>query len=212
MRVRTAVGAIAIAASLTITAACSSDTSSSIETTRAAAAGEEIAEDLKVTSSTAFYGSVVNQLDDWWDGGGIPIKWSVTNTKNVYWDGSSRPDHAPPQGFQGLEQPAFSPPYTARLEVNDNDSPTFTLTPSITVDGKSIELKPTVVKMVGTLLAWWEMDWAQNYCNSKTDSATRRIAIEQFSVWTPRGELKYEYIYPCGAQRFTLTVQNVTGM
>ena len=212
MTVKSAVGAIATVVLIAMTTACTSDTTSGTETTRAAVAEDEFAEDLNVTSSSAFYGSVENLLDDWWGDGGIPIKWSVTNTKNVYWDGSSRPDHAPPQGFQGLVQPAFSPPYVARLEVNDYEIPTFTLTPSITVDGKSIELKPTVVKMGGTILAWWEMDWAQNYCNSKIDSETRRIATEQFSVWTPRGELEYEYIYPCGAQRFTLTVQNVTGM
>jgi hypothetical protein len=81
------------------------------------------------------------------DGTPLPVTWKVSATQNKFWDGSSRPDHAPPQGIQGLVQDSGAPPYRVRLEVADqalfsSDNPNFTLTPTVTLNGKEIALEP----------------------------------------------------------------------
>lgn len=113
------------------------------------------------------------------------------------WDGSSRPDHVPPNGLAGLLQDAPST-YTTRLEVNQSlGAPLarFDLTPVITVDGQAIELFPLQVFNFGPSVTWaiksvGASDF-ENFCTA--DPVSR-----QFFEKTPRGYLEYHYDVRCG--------------
>lgn len=77
------------------------------------------------------------------------IVWSVSDTSNEYWDGSSRPDHAPPQGLQGFTQAARSGGRMFRTELNSwggAQGAHFTLTPSVLLDGQTYPLQPLRVE------------------------------------------------------------------
>lgn len=136
--------------------------------------------------------TVQNQLKDWWGGPGIPVTLRVSDTENDSWDGDSRPDHAPPQGLQGLEQAAMSPPVTSRLEVNTVErplAPRFTLTPVINVDCELIELIPVFLR-IGE---FWEVEIDDRWCSPGAEDAD----VYQYSQKTPRGLLQYEYAVNC---------------
>jgi hypothetical protein len=87
--------------------------------------------------------------------GNSRVTWKVNETVESDWDGVSRPNAAPPHGFQGLLQEPFSGPYNVNLEVNasmfSGDSRSV-LTPVISIDGQAIDLQPFVVKSGGNLV------------------------------------------------------------
>jgi hypothetical protein len=104
-------------------------------------------EDQVVGSSQKTVISVDNQLT-LPDGSPATVTGQVTGTQNRFWDGSSRPDHAPPQGFQGLVQEYGSAPYRARAEVSDNSRTkrsVFYLAPSVTVENQAVALEPLLM-------------------------------------------------------------------
>lgn len=172
-------------------AGCSGGTSESTE--RAAEApSEETAQDLDpaVTSSQKTMISLDNQVT-LPDGSPTTMTWRVTKTENKFWDGASRPDHVPPQGFEGLVQVAGSGPYQARAEVNDTEfsltKPNFTLTPTIDVDGETIALEPLLV-IYG--YNGWEL-----VLENQTVYGCGKSS--QFEAQTPRGQLSYEIAGTC---------------
>ena len=138
--------------------------------------------------------SVENQLKDWWGGNGIPITWKVSETVNSDWDGSSRPDHAPPNGFQGLVQEPFSGVYNVNLEVNaamfSGDS-RFVLTPVVTIDGQAIDLQPIVVNAGGDLVS------AGISCQAPVTGTKYNSASASLSAKTPRELLMYDVVLFC---------------
>lgn len=137
--------------------------------------------------------SVENELKDWWGGQGIPVTWKVSETVKSDWDGNSRPDHAPPNGLQGLVQKPFSGVYNVNLEVNgamfSGDS-RFVLTPVVTIDGQAIDLEPIVVKAGGNLVT------AGISCQAPgigdINSATASLSVK-----TPRELLMYDVLLFC---------------
>lgn len=138
--------------------------------------------------------SVENELKDWWGGNGIPITWKVSETVNSDWDGNSRPDHAPPNGFQGLVQEPFSGAYNVNLEVNaalfSGDS-RFVLTPVVTIDGQAIDLQPIVVKAGGDLVS------AGISCQAPVTGTKYNSATASLSAKTPRELLMYDVVLFC---------------
>jgi hypothetical protein len=137
--------------------------------------------------------SVENQLKDWWGGTGIPITWKVSETVNSDWDGNSRPDHAPPNGFQGLVQEPFSGVYNANLEINFASiagTSRFVLTPVVTIDGQAIDLQPIVVIAGAQLIS------ADASCQApgigQINSATASLSAK-----TPRELLMYDVLLFC---------------
>lgn len=138
--------------------------------------------------------SVENQLKDWWGGTGIPITWKVSETVKSHWDGISRPDHAPPNGFQGLVQEPFSGVYNVNLEVNgalfSGDS-RFVLTPVVTIDGQAIDLQPIVVNAGGDLVT------AGISCQAPVTGSKYNSAMASLSAKTPRELLMYDVLMFC---------------
>ena len=151
--------------------------------------------------------SVDNELKDWWGGTGIPITWKVSATANDEWDGNSRPDHAPPDGLQGLVLEPFSGPYEVPLEVNvkyfkEYMRSYFVLTPVITIDGQAVELEPTEV-YIGREQ---QLDTAGFGCNlnrSWTVSSTASLSKK-----TPRGLLMYDVVMSCGNYGSQILIRN----
>ena len=100
-----------------------------------------------VRGSYTWHFGVENNLDPIGNSSEAPsIVWNVSDTSNEFWDGSSRPDHAPPEGLQGFTQAAHSGGRTFRAELNSSRSAApgahFTLTPSVLVDGVTYPLQP----------------------------------------------------------------------
>ena len=137
--------------------------------------------------------SVENQLKDWWGGPGIPITWKVSEIDDDHWDGNSRPDHAPPDGFQGLVQKPFAGPYVANLETYAMffDSARFVLTPVITIDGQEIELQPIVV-IPQERMSTTGFSCVQRFNGNRTSE------VASLSQKTPRGLLVYDVVLNCG--------------
>jgi hypothetical protein len=128
-----------ILSALTLTA-CASPVADS---TDAASSSREAA---ALSSSAEMYVSVENALSPLGSStSGPDITWKVSNTKNSFWDGSSRPDHNPPQGLQGLTQNAGSGAVKVRTEVNTSpftyEFPNFVLTPVVHIGDESIPLQ-----------------------------------------------------------------------
>jgi len=137
--------------------------------------------------------SVENQLKDWWGGTGIPITWKVSETVNSDWDGNSRPDHAPPNGFQGLVQEPFSGVYNANLEINFVSvagTSRFVLTPVVTIDGQAIDLQPIVVIAGAQLIS------ADASCQAPGIGQIN-AATASLSAKTPRELLMYDVLLFC---------------
>ena len=151
--------------------------------------------------------SLENQLKDWWGGQGIPITWKVSETDNSQWDGNSRPDHAPPDGLQGLVQEPFSGPYKDSLEVNvkyfkEFMRSYFVLTPVITIDGQAIELEPTEV-YIGREQ---KLDTAGYVTRPHCKSGD--LATASLSKKTPRGLLMYDVVMSCDSQSQQILIRN----
>jgi hypothetical protein len=139
IKLRLAPATAVILSALTLTA-CASPVADS---TDAASSSREAA---GLTTSSAMYVSVRNALSPLGDAAqGPEITWKVSSTKNEFWDGSSRPDHNPPQGLQGLTQTAGSGPIKVRTEVNtssfgSDEFANFVLTPVVQIGDESIPL------------------------------------------------------------------------
>ena len=150
--------------------------------------------------------SVENELKDWWGGTGIPITWKVSGTVNKEWDGNSRPDHAPPDGLQGLVLEPFSGPYEVPLEVNiiyfkEYMRSYFVLTPVLTIDGQAIELEPTEV-YIGREQ---RLDTAGFGCDVDTATASSTASL---SKKTPRGLLVYDVVMLCENDGSRILIRN----
>lgn len=179
--------ALVLAAGLVLSA-CSGEATS---TPSASGSSEPINREAALSNTHPF--SVENELKDWWGGQGIPVTWKVSETVKSDWDGNSRPDHAPPNGLQGLVQKPFSGVYNVNLEVNgamfSGDS-RFVLTPVVTIDGQAIDLQPIVVKAGGNLVT------AGISCQAPgigdINSATASLSAK-----TPRELLMYDVLLFC---------------
>ena len=139
IKLRLAPAIAVILSGLTLTACASSGAGS----TDATSSSREAA---ALSSSAEMYVSVENALSPLGDATqGPKITWKVSNTKNSFWDGSSRPDHNPPQGLQGLTQNAGSGAVKVRTEVNTSPFATefanFVLTPVVQIGDESIPLQ-----------------------------------------------------------------------
>ena len=194
---------VLVLSSTAVLGGCSSQGSSDAE--RAAEATTvESPEDQgqAVTSSKKTKISVDNQLVPP-DGTPATVTWQVTETENSYWDGSSRPNHAPPQGFQGLVQESGSGAYQARVEVNDTEfsrkKPNFRLTPSISVNNEVIALEPLV--MVYDYYGWVFL--------LKNRTVYGSLTSPTFTAQTSRGELDYQIIATCPSLEPRFVIKSV---
>lgn len=150
-----------------------------------------------VEGTYATYVSVENRLDARWASDGIPITWRVSDTQNRWWDGRSRPDHAPPEGFQGLVQAADSGAYVARLELSGRGTSTtgFVLTPFATVGGQQFALSPITFRTPTRTTGTWEAQNSDVVCSQQFG----RTGPESVS-WTertPQGLLAYSIELTC---------------
>lgn len=189
-----------VALVLTAGLALSACTGEATSTSSASASSETVSREASTMTRTI---SVENQLKDWWGGTGIPITWKVSETVNEEWDGNSRPDHAPPDGLQGLVLEPFSGPYKVPLEVNVRYFKKymrsyFVLAPVITIDGQAIELEPTEVHIGREQ----RLDTAGFGCRVGTTSTT------SLSKKTPRGLLVYDVVMSCDSQSQQILIRS----
>lgn len=150
-----------------------------------------------VEGTYATYVSVENRLDAPWASDGIPIFWRVTDTENRWWDGRSRPDHAPPEGFQGLVQAAGSGAYVARLELSGRGltETGFVLTPIATVDGQQFALSPITFRTPKGTTGTWEAQNSDAVCSQQSGrTAPQSVA---WTERTPQGLLAYSIELTC---------------
>lgn len=157
-----------------------------------------------VEGSSAKYITLTNKLV-LADGTPAAVTWQVSNTQNKFWDGSSRPDKAPPQGLQGLVQSSGSDAYKVRTEVADQglfakDNPNFTLTPVIEVGGKQIPLAPWLLVYLGD-------EWQMTLDNQTVFGCRTTPA---FTTPTPQGDLQYTITGKCGNPLSSFTIDSVT--
>ena len=184
-----------VALVLTAGLALSACSGEATPTTSASVSSAPINREALLWYTTAF--SVENELKDWWGGNGIPITWKVSETDNYDWGGIRRPDHAPPDGFQGLVQEPFSGVYNVNLQVNGrgrmsaNGDSRFVLTPVATIDGQAVDLQPIVVIAGESLVA------AGSSC-SRPENGTA-TATTSLSAKTPRELLMYDVVLTCYA-------------
>lgn len=158
-----------------------------------------------------------SELKNWWDGGSLPVTWEVTWTENKYWDGSSRADHAPPEGFQGLTQNAGEGDYTRRLELSGRCSnfgsesevgtganTLFKMRPVVTIDGQRIPLAETPFH--NSYLDGWSV--TQIFPFITVNGKSQAFGCGEPYIWsekTPRGRLYYEFVLECNAPRTGVT-------
>lgn len=187
------VAAIAIATSLALSA-CSGESVSMPSSSESSTAIERNA-----APQGTIPVSVENQLKDWWGSDGIPITWKVSEVDNFDWEGNRRPDHAPPNGFQGLMQKSFSGSYQAFLEGNPVAQKTpFVLTPVASIDSESVELTP--IRFFGTNSA---ISAAGIVCRSPSGIDGARgsggtvVVTASLSQRTSRGLLMYDVVMDC---------------
>lgn len=154
-----------------------------------------------VQSSLTRYLRLENQLRAWWNDG-IPITWKVTDTYDRDWGSGTRPDNPPPQGLQGLVQPAYSGELTLPLDIDTtwNTNARFTLTPIVSIDGREYELVPIRVYLryydmyVNTKGFYWSLDAGGSQCKGPSTPTFTG------SVTTPSGLVVYDYILDCAMQ------------
>ena len=201
--ISTWIGVAALCVSATLTGCSSGD---SAGTERAAEGLSQDASqglDQAITGSQKTMISVENQVV-LPDGSPTTMTWRVSKTQNAFWDGSSRPDHVPPQGFQGLTQASGSGPYQARAEVNDTDfsltKPNFTLTPTIDIEGETIALEPLLM-IYG--YNGWEL--------VLKDQTIYGCGTTKFQAQTSRGPLSYEITGTCPSLQPKFVIASVAG-
>lgn len=159
-----------------------------------------------VGTSVAAYLTVANDLT-LPDGTPTSVTWQVTDTENVFWDGSSRPDHAPPQGLQGLVQASGSGPYKVRTEVSTNGdawtvdkAPHFVLGAVIEVGGERLAFAQTRLRFNREYKESWEIldERGMTYSCGSTPTLTTS---------TPQGELRYRMTMTCSGSLSSLVVE-----
>lgn len=171
---------------------------------RAAAPVESDLSAVNVQGSVGTFVSVENQLTPSWARGGISITWRVTNTQNKYWESQSRPDSAPPKGFESLVQTPGSGEYRVRLDVNSfATNPSFVLTPVASVDGQEFSLSPITFEFVNTSsvqrpggsrgAGWWMRNDDRKCDFTSADQALTQSWTER----TPKGLLAYDVVLTC---------------
>lgn len=195
--------AITLAAALAVITGCAPSGD------RSAGSFEETTDSTMVgasCSSREFFG-LRSELKNWWDGSSLPVTWEVTWTENKYWEGASRADHAPPEGFQGLTQNAGESTYTPRLEIsapcNNFDSQggwgadtLFRMRPVVTIDGQRIPLAE--IPFHHAHLSGWFNPQIQPF--KTANGGTQPFGCGEPYVWsekTPRGRLYYEFLFEC---------------
>ena len=152
--------------------------------------------------------AVQNELGAYWSEQGIPITWKVSEVDNHDWAGNLRPDHAPPNGFQGLKQDAFSGAYRVPLEWNSSGFEIrFVLTPIVSVDGQSMDLQPiTFTGYAGTSNAWYmEVDGTRIQCSQY------KVSSYPVSTWhkLPNGKSMWiDYDFLCSPGLATVVMRS----
>ena len=190
-----------ILSALTVTACASPAADSSDEASRDATI---------LTSSSAIYVSVSNALSPLGEAtGGPEIMWKVSQTKNEFWDGSSRPDHKPPQGLQGLTQAAGSGAVKVRTEVNtsafgSDEFANFLLTPVVEVGGESIPLQGLSFLVNSQAGEFWRVLTSFDL----SDPSTFNICQQPLdtSVATGVGTLNYRVTAKCDSKQNLTTI------
>ena len=171
---------------------------------RAAAPASDDPVAVNVQGSVGTFVSVENQLTPSWARDGISITWRVTNTQNKYWESQSRPDSAPPKGFEGLVQTPGSGEYRVRLDVNGfATNPRFVLIPVASVDGQEFPLSPIAFDFVnassvqrpgGSQGAGW---WMRNNDRKCDFTSADQALTESWTERTPKGLLAYDVVLTC---------------
>ena len=208
-----ALAAITLAAALTSAAGCATSGD------RSASSFEDATDSTVVGAECSYtrHFGLRSELKNWWDGGSLPVTWEVTWTENKYWDGSSRADHAPPEGFQGLTQNAGEGDYTPRLELSGRCSnfgsesevgtganTLFKMRPVVTIDGLRIPLAETPFH--NSYLGGWST--TQIFPFITVNGKSQAFGCGEPNIWsekTPRGMLYYEFVLECNAPRTGVT-------
>ena len=196
------VTAIAITAALALSACSGEEVSTSSSTSSSSPISRSAG------LSFPYWLTVDNQVKDWWGGDGISITWKVSEVDSSNWDGVSRPNAAPPHGFQGLEQKSMSDPQRVRMQMDGAAKPgaRFVLTPLTTIDGEVLELAPITLKISGGEA---NMSAAGVPCRSSAQGSGGS-ATASFSKKTPRGLFMYSIDMACefNADGWSLLVRN----
>lgn len=171
--------------------------------------------------SQTVYLSTKSELKNWWSGESLPITWKSKVMRNSDFDGSTRPDHAPPQGFQGLVQTVESGTHTQPIEYSAictippvegaggfgaGNRKTMELTPTINIDGKTIELAtiPFANMDLGSPHPYQMFGKEQRYYSCGEE------VVHYYN--TPRGDLQYSVKMDCknngSSIEYTLVVSN----
>jgi hypothetical protein len=171
--------------------------------------------------SETVYLRTKSELKNWWSGESLPITWKSKVMRNSDFDGSTRPDHAPPQGFQGLVQTVESGTHTQPIEYSATctipplegaggfgagNRKTMELTPTINIDGKTIELAtiPFANMDLGSPHPYQMFGTEQRYYSCGEE------VVHYYS--TPRGDLQYSVKMDCkykdNSSVYTLVVSN----
>lgn len=197
-RTRVSAGVVAALSAALLVGACGGGAD------RAAAPVESDLSAVNVQGSVGTFVSVENQLTPSWARDGISVTWRVTNTQNKYWESQSRPDSAPPKGFEGLVQTPGSGEYRARLDVNSfATNPSFVLTPVASVDGQELPLSPITFEFANTSSAQRPggsrgAGWSMRNNDRKCDFTSADQALtESWTERTPKGLLAYEVVLTC---------------
>ena len=143
--------------------------------------------------------AVENQLKDWWGADGIPITWKVSEVDNFDWEGNKRPDHAPPNGFQGLVQNSFAGSYQALLQANTISTKTrFVLTPVASIENESVDLAPIVFFGTNsTISAAGIVCRSSSGIDGARGSGGTVVVTASLSQGTSRGLLMYDVVMDC---------------
>lgn len=179
---------LAVAAFSLVLSACSGETVSMPSSSESSTALERNA-----GLSFTWWLTVDNQVKDWWGGDGISITWKVSEVDDSAWNGVSRPNAAPPHGFQGLEQKSMSDPQRVRMEVDGSSEGRFVLTPLTTIDSEVLELAPITLNISGGEA---NMSAAGVPCSSSAQGGNGS-ATASFSKKTTRGLFMYSIDMAC---------------
>lgn len=188
---RNGLAAILLGVLVTTTAACTS------------APNKEDREAAACTIET--YLHTKSELRDWWGGASLPVTWKVTETKNEDWGSQMRPDHAPPEGVQGLTQTVESGTHRQAVDMsagcnlfdtsggaNSYGDRLFTLTPVVNIDGSAVELDPM---WIGYDPRFEKL--VPYYVASGKPRVYRCGEPQGWSYDTPRGTLMYQVVVEC---------------
>ena len=195
------VTAIAITAALALSACSSGE---AVSTSSSTSSSSPISRNAGL--SFTWWLTVDNQVKDWWGGDGISITWKVSEVDDSAWNGVSRPNAAPPHGFQGLVQKSMSDPQRVRMEVDGSSEGRFVLTPLTTIAGEVLELAPITLKISGGEA---NMSAAGVPCLSSAQGSGGS-ATASFSKKTTRGLFMYSIDMACefNAGGWSLLVRN----